>query len=57
MELSIKGDLETFASLRKVALDVAESRGTIPFSQRNFQIGLFVGAFLLAMLIVYVSIK
>jgi hypothetical protein len=34
-----------------------ESRGTIRFSQRYFQIGLFVGVFLLAMLIVYVSIK
>jgi hypothetical protein len=34
-----------------------ESRGTIRFSQRNFQIGLFVGVFLLTMLIVYVSIK
>jgi hypothetical protein len=34
-----------------------ESRGTIRFSQRNIQIGLFVGVFLLTMLIVYVAIK
>jgi hypothetical protein len=34
-----------------------ESRGTIRVSQRNFQIGLFVGVFLLAMMIVYVSTK
>jgi hypothetical protein len=34
-----------------------ESRGTTRFSQRNLQIGLFIGVFLLTMLIVYISIK
>jgi hypothetical protein len=34
-----------------------EGRGTIRFSQRTFQIGLFVVAFLLTMLVMYVSIK
>lgn len=53
----IQSDLEIAAHLRKVAQDVAESRGTSPFSQRNFQVSLFVGAFLLAMLIVYVLMK
>ena len=34
-----------------------ESSGITQFSQRNFQVGLFVGVFFLATLIVYVSIK
>lgn len=34
-----------------------ETRGTIRLSHQNFQIGLFVGVFLLTMLIVYLSTR
>jgi hypothetical protein len=37
--------------------DERETRGTIRLSHQNFQIGLFVGVFLLTMLIVYLSTR
>jgi len=37
--------------------DERETRGTIRLSHQNFQIGLFVGVFLLTMLIVYFSTR
>ena len=45
------GMLERSAPIKR------ESSGITQFSQRNFQLGLFVAVFLLAMLIVYVLIK
>jgi len=43
--------------LEQPAQNKRESPGTFRFSQRKFQIALFVGVFLLTMLIVYVSMK
>jgi hypothetical protein len=43
--------------LEQSAPSKRECRGTFRFSQRNFQIALFVGVFSLSMLIVYVSMK
>ena len=38
-------------------LELSDDRGTIRLSHQNFQIGLFVGIFLLTMLIVYLSTR